>query len=185
MLNGIDPIFLFNFFKLSPGIKSALSKIPLVDSIFDGVSLVPIPLYLSEKLTGLSVASESKHVDVQTDTETNKDGSKPKVTQKPIGSTVTIEMVASPSSIGLTILSAMMDVILPKLTSREYSITYLHGSVTVFNGQLQSFALNRNTDNNLSNVVVVLVKASSETIAPIAGASIPQVPNVTAALPSL
>lgn len=184
MLDGIDPIFLFNFFKLTPELKASISKIPVVDSIVDAIGLPPIPLYLSERLTGICVSAESKNIDVQTDVETNKDATDPKVTQKPIGSTITIQLVASAGSLGLTILSAMMDVILPKLTSREYSITYLHGPITVFNGQLQSFAINQSTDNDMRTVVITLVRSSAKAAVPVAN-SIPAVSKVTAAVPAL
>ena len=180
MLNGIAPIFLFNFFKLTPDLSASIAKIPVVSDIVDAIGLPPIPLYLDEQLTGIYVDAENKHIDIETELETKKDGSDPADPQRALNSSVTIEMLASANSIGLTILSAMMDVILPKVTSREYSITYLHGATTVFNGKLQSFSIVQNADNTLYRITLVLGRSTQKTT-PVAG--VPVVGKVVGALP--
>lgn len=164
MLGGIAPIFLFNFFKLRPDTLQTLkTKVPIIADIIDAVGLPPIPLYLDENLTGVFVDSESKNIDLETDVEAKKDASKPTSTQRILNSTVTIEMVASKDSIGATILAAMMDVILPKITSKEYSISYLHGATTVFGGQLHAFAVNQNANDTKLNISVTLSKSNQDT----------------------
>jgi hypothetical protein len=163
MLNGIAPIFLFNFFKLTPQLQSSLNKIPIVSDVVNKIGLPPIPLYLDERLTGIYVNAENRNIDLDTEVETLKDGSEPVERQRALNSSVTIELEATQDSIGLTILSAMMDVILPKVTSREYSITYLHGAVTVFNGKLDSFSINQNADNTLYRITVVLTRSTQKT----------------------
>lgn len=158
MLGGIDPILIFDFSKLSATDEESLSKIPIISSIVSKIGLPPIPIYLSEKLTGLYIDSEDKNIDIETTTETLPDGSTPLINQKAINSTIRINLVAHRDSIGLTLLSAVCDLILPKVTSREYSITYLHGAVTVFAGLLHSFSINQNTQNELMNVTLEIVK---------------------------
>ena len=180
MLNGIDPIFLFNFSKLIPGFAETLASIPVVSSIVDTIGLPPIPLYLSEQLTGLYIDAEDKNIDIETSVETLTDGADPVVKQKGINSTVKINMIASRDSIGLTLFTAMADLIFKKVTSKEYSISYLHGTVTVFGGLLHSYSVTQNRDNDLVNVAVELSRTS---VATVPKTPIPVVTKVTGALP--
>jgi hypothetical protein len=163
MLNGLEPIIIFNFSKLTTSESESLSKIPIVSSIVSKIGLPPIPIYLSEKLTGLYIESEDKNIDIETTTETLTDGSDPKINQKAIGSSVKINMLAKKGSIGLTLISAMADLIVPKVTSREYSITYLHGAVTIFGGLLHSFSISQIGDNDLYTVTLEISRNSNKT----------------------
>ncbi len=139
MLNGIDPIIIFNFKKK---ISTTTAKIPLTASTVEEIITLPvIPIYLSERLTGLFIETESKNIDVDTTIDTLSNGDQPNFNQRALSSTIKIEMQASASSIGVALLSALSDLVFPKLTSKEYSITYLHGAVTVFDGLLHSFAV--------------------------------------------
>lgn len=162
MLNGIDPIILFNFKMKPPGaLTSLLSKIMSMDeSSF--IDMPPIPIYLSERLTGIYIDSESKNVDVDTNIETLTSGDTPQTNQRAIGNTVRIEMVASRDSIGVSLFSALTDLIVPKVTSKEYSITYLHGAVTVFNGLLHAFSITQNANNDLYNITLELAKPAPQ-----------------------
>jgi hypothetical protein len=180
MLNGIDPIIIFHFSKLSPETAASVASIPVISSIVNKIGLPPIPVYLSEKLTGLYIDSEDKNIDIETSSETLSNGEDPQINQKGINSTVTINIVASRDSIGLTLLSALADRIFQKVTSKEYSITYLHGAVTVFNGLLQSFAITQNSNNDLYNITLEIFRTTLETET---AASIPVVPKVTGAVP--
>ncbi len=159
MLNGIDPIIIFSFRKLIPGILDVANKIPIVaDSASTSFPLPLIPIYLSEKLTGIYIDSESKSIEIDTTPETKTDGSEPTFYQKALSSNVKIQMVASRNSLGVSLLSAMADLIIPKVTSKEYSITYLHGAVTVFSGLLHSFNIDQSSDNDLYRISLELVK---------------------------
>ncbi len=188
MLNGIAPIFLFNFYKVNTAVIKAdlaaeLSKvgIPIPESSTMALlPLPPIPLYLDEGLTGIYVESENKNIDIETAPETLVSGKDPIVNQKGINSIVTINLIASNNSIGMTLIAAMADLIFTKVTSREYSITYLHGAVTVFNGLLHSFSINQSADNTLYNVSIQLARSTLKTT-PTPG--IVNVPNVTGNLP--
>ena len=177
MLNGIDPIIIFGFKKLPPSI-AANPAIPVAGAAGLPLDLPFIPIYLSEKLTGIYIDSEDKNLDVDTTVTATSDGSTPIVNQRPISSTITINMKASRDSIGVSLFSAMADLVFPKLTSKEYNITYLHGAVTVFQGLLHSFSITQNSNDDLYNITLGLVKPPAEIKSPV-----PVVGKVTGAVP--
>lgn len=179
MLNGLDPIILFSFSKATPATIQSLSKIPLASDIVEQVGLPAVPVYLSEKLTGLYIDSEDKNIDIETSTTTLISGEAPQVNQKGINSTVRIDLVASKESIGVTLLSAMADLIFQKVTSKEYSITYLHGAITVFGGLLHSFSINQNADNDLYRISIELSRSGIQTQEPIKIPVVPGLPGVS------
>jgi len=138
------------------------SGIPLLAEIKAAIPLPAIPIYLSEKLTGLIIDSEDKNIAIQTKTETLVNGDEPQTNQKALGSNIRINIVADRDSIGVTLLSALADLILPKVTSKEYSITYLHGAITVFGGLLETFSIAQNSDNTLCNITIEIARAAAE-----------------------
>jgi len=178
MLNGIDPIIIFEFSKIVTEKKINISQVPVKASILSKLPLPYIPIYLSEALTGIYIDSEDKTIDIDTSIETTmvQDDSKAdnvSINQRGINNTVKITMVASRDSVGLTLLSAMADFIFPKVTSREYAITYLHGAITVFSGLLHSFSIVQGTSNDLYTVTMELIKVGIIPKSPI-----PEIPNV-------
>jgi hypothetical protein len=179
MLNGIAPILIFQFSKKLVTAE-AVSKIPILSSLVSSIPLPPIPLYLDEKLTGIIIDSEDKNIDIETSQETLTDGGSPLVTQKAIESVVKINMRASKDSIGLTILSAVADMILPKVTSQEYSIQYLNGATTMFNARLKSFQVNSSSDNTLLNITLELIKGDNKTVP---NGAVPETQRYTEAVP--
>lgn len=162
MLNGIDPIIIFEFSKLPPATAAFISKIPIVSSIVDAIGLPPIPIYLSETQTGLFIDSEDRNISIETSVETLSNGDNPLVNQKAINSTTTINMVGSKESIGLTLLSAMCDLVIPKVSSKEYKITYLHGAVTIFRGLLHDFSVHQTADDDRLLIKLELVKNNEQ-----------------------
>lgn len=159
MLNGLAPILIFQFSKLTPETETSISKIPIVSSIVSKIGLPPIPIYLDEKLTGVYIDQEDKTIDIDTTAD-----SETQVNQKTLGSSVKITMKASKESIGLTLLSAMADLIVPKVNNQEYSLTYLNGAITVFDGLLNSFSITQNAENDLYNITLEISKKSDKTI---------------------
>lgn len=143
MLNGIYPIVIFNFSKLTPSVQESIAKIPVVSSIVNKIGLPPIPIYLDEELTGLAIAHEEKSIEIQSTTETKTNGDTPDVNQKGLSSTVSVSLEANQESIGLTLFSALADQLFEKVTSKEYSVTYLSGATTVFNGLLGRFSISK------------------------------------------
>lgn len=163
MLNGIDPIIIFHFYKYvditTPGTDTT---IPIVSRERTYATLPAIPIYLSETLTGLYIQSEDRDITIQTTAESPTDGTDNKVDQKASGSMINIDLIAKKDSIGLTLLSAMCDIILPKVTSKEYAVTYLHGATTVFLGLLEGLTVTQNKDNDLVDVKIKLSKANAK-----------------------
>ncbi len=161
MLNGIDPIIIFSFFKLKPETTVDTSKFIDFGAEADKFSLPPIPIYLSEKLTGIYIDTEEKNIDIETTSETPRDSSKETFfSQKGIGSTIAVNMIASSDSVGLTLLLAMTDLIFSKVTSKEYSVTYLHGAVTLFNGLLHAFSITQDSNTTLYHIKLELSKGT-------------------------
>jgi hypothetical protein len=183
MLNGIAPIIIFNFKRnlgLSLGSLST-EGIPLLESLGTSIPLPPIPVYLSEKITGVYPESETKSIDIETIANTTPDGGEPETEQNGLNSTVTISLLANSESVGLSILIALSDLIFQRVTSKEYSITYIHGAMTIFNGLLESFNVTQNTDNTLYRINITL--SSANTKSSIAKAATIQVPKITGAQP--
>lgn len=158
MLNGIDPIIIFSFFKKVPPATPAASKglVPVVSQYVNRLALPPIPVYLSESLTGIYIESASKNIDIDTSVESLPNGDTPIYNQKAIGAITTIKMKANNDSLGLTLLSAMADLILPKVTSAEYTITFMYGATTIISGLLHTFQIEQTSDNNLFEITVEL-----------------------------
>lgn len=187
MLGGIDPVIIFQFSKLAESVTSdvgpvqpTVAKIPFISSIPTLIDQPPIPIYLSETLTGIYIDSEDKNVDIETETQTMADGSAPDVSQRGLASTISVNLVARSDSIGLTLLSAMIDQLFDKVTSKEYAITYLHGPITVFRGILHSFSVNKQSGNDLLSIKIELSKGTKE---PTKKALIPSVPGYTGTIP--
>lgn len=182
MLNGIDPIIIFQLKKntITNDQFQALSAEEL-DDFVSTFNFPPIPIYLSEKITGLYIESEDKSIEIQTTTETVATGEEVEVYQKGIASTVRVNLVASKESIGLTLISALADQVFKKVTSKEYSITYLHGAVTVFNGLLNSFNIQQNAENTLYTISLELSSTTGANTQ--AKSPIPVVEAVTGAVP--
>ena len=168
MLGGLDPIILFNFNQKFPSATDTASTggIPIVSDIVDSFPLPPIPIYLSESLTGLFVDSEEKSVDVETEVSTVRDGKTPVISQKGLGTIVKINMVSNRESLGVALLSALIDRVFEKVTSKEYSISYLHGPIVVFGGLLHSFNISQNADDTRLNITMEIVRQVSDTIVP-------------------
>lgn len=164
MLNGIDPIIIFNLSKKlfeNTDFVGPKKPIPIVSKVYDTLETIPVPVYLSEELTGLLIDTEEKAIDINTNINTNNDGSEPDISQKGASSIVRVNLEANRNSIGVTLLAALGEQVFNKASSAEYSITYLNGAVTVFNGRLNSFVVQQNRDNTLYNISFELVTTGS------------------------
>ncbi len=159
MLNGLDPIIIFQFAKniyktdLATG-----SKIPVSDGILSSLPLPFIPIYLSETLSGIYIDTEDKSIDIETTIDTGLISDIAKTNQRGIGTSIKITMKAAKGSIGLILFSALSDLVFPLVTSKEYAITYLHGAITVFSGLLHSLSINQESGSELYNISMELIK---------------------------
>lgn len=176
MLNGVAPLLIFNFKKLVP--QLSISSIPLLAEDGASIPLIPIPVYLDEKLTGVIVSSQNKNIDIRTDAETLPDGDKPRVEQKGLNSSITVTLKANSESIGLNVILALMDQIFEKVTSQEYSVTYINKAVTVFGGLLDSFSVNESENSNEYTITMVISKVTgSSTVEKVAPTVLPKLSN--------
>jgi hypothetical protein len=182
MLNGIAPILIFNFKKLIPEANLTIG-IPLVPMTDIQIPLLPIPIYLDEKLTGIYIDTENKNVDINTEIQTLPDGNTPKSIQTGINSTISIEMFAKKDSIGMSILVALCDMIFQKVTSQEYSVTYVNGAITCFGGLLHEFSCSQNSNDDLYKINLQLSKAATSIITLVAPAAVTSIAPVAGALP--
>lgn len=169
-LNGIDPLLVIVL--KNKGILDFFGADSLLGTAFQAVG-VPIPIYLSERLTGIYVDSETRAIDVNTKVEpvTEKDPltqevDPPLVTQTALDTQVTISLFATRDSILLTALTALMEQIVSRLVSGEYSIHYLNGSTVIFGGLLHRFATSVNQNDNLVRLELTLSTAAKESPTP-------------------
>ena len=181
MLGGLDPIIIFQFKKLAPSLGAQLAKIPIVAKNAPSlIDMPPIPIYLSESLTGIFIESETKSVDIDTDVQTLTNGEEPKESQKGVASTISIDLVGKKGSIGLILFSSLIDLAFEKCSSDEYSITYLHGATTIFRAKLHNFQAVQGAQNDLLNIKVDLSRGAKS---PLKLPTIPSVPRAVGATP--
>lgn len=177
MLGGQDPIIIFEFYKSTVAVGSD-GKIPVAgQKNITFTPLPPVPLYLNEQLTGLYIDKADKSIDIGTDTETFINGTTPDMLQKGIASTVKITMNCKKDSVTMMILSATIDLIFDKVTSKEYAITFLFGATTIFRGVMHSFSISQTAQTDLMEVNIELSRGFKQptpaTTVPVVPASLP------------
>lgn len=161
MLDGQEPIIIFQIYKKIPDATAA--KIPLVSAATKKQTYAIIPIYLSESITGLFVDNEAKNIDIETNPDSLTDGTPGNVNQKNLGSITTINLKARAGSPGLTILLALSELILDKLASQEYEITYMRAGVTVFGGLIHSFSYELGGNDDLYRIKIELSRGRPKT----------------------
>lgn len=191
MLNGVDPLLVITLKKNPPvDLVGPPAETSFLSGLANAVG-IPIPIYLSERgvnrrlagsdptvaritaNSGIIVESESRSIDVQTKVEsttdrdaTTGDVKAPEVTQRPIDTLLTINMVASRDSVLLTALVAIMELLVKKLESREYSIHYINKSTVVFGALLHRFSHTINPNEDKVQIELVLSTASKDSPTP-------------------
>ena len=180
MLNGLDPVIIFQIRKLNPLIGDELASIPLVSKVPSLIEMPPIPIYLSEQLTGLYIDTEDKNVDIETVTDTLTNGAPPDVNQRGIANTIEVNIFAKKSSLGLALISAMIDLCFDKVSSKEYAISYIHGPIIVFGGLIAGFSINQNAGDDLAGIRLTLTKGTKT---PTPAGTVPTVPMSTGPIP--
>jgi hypothetical protein len=171
MLNGISPLLVITF--KNKGIIDFFGGADSVLGSIVGAIGVPIPIYLKEELTGIYVQSESRGIDVTTrvdpvSTKSPIDGEvePPVVSQTSRDSQLSIELVAKKTSILLVALIALMEMIVDRLVTQEYSIHYLNGPTAVFGVRLHRFATSTSNNDDLVHMELVLSTAAKESPTP-------------------
>ena len=137
---------------------------PVLLFFLDG-SAVPIPFYLSEKLTGVYVDTERNTLSISTDTIGTKDKTKGnasdladlQVQQKGETQSVDISMVARRDNMGLNILLPLLKSIYDGLIrKKEYKIAYFNQNILIFNAKLANFSTDQHRTDNLMTISITL-----------------------------
>ena len=184
MLGGVDPIIIFEFFKvvdLTQYNEVNGRKIPVAGQrTLQFIPIPPIPIYLSENLTGLYIDKVDKNIDIGTDTETFINGAVPDILQKGVASSVKVTLNCKKNSIAMMILSSVIDLVYDKVTSKEYNISFLYGATTIFRGVMHSFSVSQSATNDLMEVNIELSRGSKQ---PTPSNPVPTVPGSTGSIP--
>lgn len=185
MLNGLAPLLVITL--KNKGLMDFFGPNSLLGDVAEAVG-IPIPIYLSEKLTGIYVDTESRSIDVVTKVEpvTTKDPltlevKPPEITQTAVDTQVTINLLALKDSVLLVALIALMEELIKRLVSKEYSIHYLNGPTTVFGGLLHRFATSINPNEDLMRIELTISTAGKESPTP--KPPVQSVSKVTGAVP--
>lgn len=184
-LNGTAPLLVITF--KNKGILDFFGPNSLAGSLVSAIG-VPIPIYLDERSTGIYVQSETRGIDVTTRVEpvTTKNPltlevEPPIVSQTATDSQLTVEMVAKKDSIMLVAIIALMEQIVDRLVSQEYSIHYFNGPTAIFGGLLHRFATSANANEDIIHLELVISTAAKELPTP--KTPISAVSKVTGAVP--
>ncbi len=161
-LNALEPILIFQFYKLVPSTEVAANGIPVAGAQTRVIGAV-IPIYLSDKLTGLFIDGESKNIDIDTEMQGNVSGEVANVSQKPIGSVTTVQLKAQSNSVGLTLLLALIEQILDKTNSKEYELTYMHGATTIFGGLIHGISVEQGGNDDLMRIKLEVSRGKPKT----------------------
>lgn len=154
MLGSFDPVIIFQIYTKVP--EATLANIQLTSGTQPKTTSAIIPIYLSENETGLFVDSESKNIDIDSQVDSLSSGAEALVNQKALGSIVSVKLFGKRNSIGLTILLALAEMILDKVTSAEYEVTYMHESVTVFGGLIHGISIEPGANDDRLNITLEL-----------------------------
>lgn len=169
ILEGVAPLLVITL--KNKGIIDFFGPGTLLDDVVEAIGL-PIPIYLSEQLTGVYVDNESSSIDVVTkiDPVTDKgldnQVKTPAVSQTSGNSSVSINLFARKDSVLLTALLALMDMIVNRLVSQEYSIHYLNGPTAIFGAKLARFSKVNTSGTDLITMQLDLSTASKESPTP-------------------
>ncbi len=180
MLGGIDPILIFQIFKKVevPSTETPCpcapdgKKIPVTSKSATQkkrTTFAVIPIYLSEEITGLFVETESKNIDIDTDLAALVNSELGLVNQKPLGSVTTVNLIAKKDSLAWSILLALSEMILDKLVSQDYEVSYVNGPITVFGGLIHGFSYDQDANNTLIKIKMEISKGRPKPKTPTVG----------------
>jgi hypothetical protein len=193
-LDGVDPVIIFHIYNKK--LISLFDFIPFGAEIAESIGF-PIPIYLSEQVTGIFVTNETRTIDLDTEIihDQRKDPLNPTKTKKVdikqtgLNSLLTINLVASQHSAFMPILLAVLDLIMPKVATAEYAISYLRGSTVIFQAQLHHFSSVAEMNTDLLNIDITLSTAKKFGDVPLneqadeITKTIPPVPKNTTTIP--
>lgn len=127
---------------------------------------VPLPVYLSEKLTGLCVDNESDSLTLSTDyvPKLTQDGALSafggydvQVQQKGDTQQTRITLVGNKNSPGLNLLLPLLKTIMSYVFARKhYKIAYFHQNVLIFNARLAAYEMEPGSNDTKVTINITL-----------------------------
>lgn len=163
MLDGLDPILIFQIYKKLPPPTTTVSAIPIRSEAKNRITIAVIPIYLSQTKTGLHVDVQNKSIDIDTNTDSLYTGDPGPVSQKTIGAITTVNLIGKKNSTGLAIFLALSELLLDKVTSQEYEVTYLNKSVMVLGGLVHGFKYDDEANTDIVKITLELSRGQPKT----------------------
>jgi len=136
-LNGVAPIIIFTFYKPIPAFLAGLFPASVTR-----IPLVPIPVYLDEKITGIQLDDYDRTITI----DVMRDGVS--AFERVSGDVVHLKFHAKKDSILLTILTALIDRVMKtfeeqvvaNFDDRNYSLTIFYDNIFILDASLEEFS---------------------------------------------
>jgi len=136
-LNGLSPIIIFTFFRQ---FEPPLGFIGPIQQL--KIPLVPIPIYLDEKITGIQLDDYDRTITI----DVMRDGVS--AFERVSGDVVHLKFHAKKDSILLTILTALIDRVMKTFDDaakktfddRNYSLTIFYDNIFILDASLEEFS---------------------------------------------
>ena len=145
MLGGLAPVIIFNFYRSinTPKFLSGFVSSPKLP-------LVPIPIYLDEKLTGIQLDDYNRTTSVEVMIDGNESF------EKISGDIVQLKFRAKRDNIVLTAISALIERILRLIENQDYSLTVFYDNIFIINASLEQFQTNLVEGTDLREIVLTV-----------------------------
>lgn len=162
MLDGVSPVLIFRINNLINVDNDPLTqKLSEIESVINSVG-VPIPVYLDSQWSGVVVDDESKAIDIETEQdvvrkkEISSTSTKELKNQRLLNTSTNINLAAQKDSVGLSVILAFCEQIVPLIASKGYSIDYYNGPILVVGSLLKSISTSASPNDDLVRVNIVL-----------------------------
>lgn len=146
-LGGISPVIIFTFYKaikVPNFLKGFISSVK--------IPLVPIPIYLDEKRTGITLDDYNRTISV----DIMRDGVSS--FERVSGDVVQLKFRASKNNIALTSILAIFDKIIEVVETKEYSITLFYDDIFILDSSLEQFQTTLVEGTDLREISLQLAK---------------------------
>ena len=159
-LGGLAPIIIFTFYKPIP--KALAGLLP---ASITRIPLLPIPVYLDEKITGVQLDDYDRTITV----DVMRDGNS--AFERASGDVVHLKFHAKKDSIVLTVLTALIDRIMKTFDdnvaeseNRNYSLTIFYDNIFILDASLEEFSTRLKDGTDLRELSLTFSKRSQKKI---------------------
>lgn len=160
-LGGLAPIIIFTFYKPIPNFLAGL-----LPSSITRIPLLPIPVYLDEKVTGVQLDDYDRTITI----DVMREGVS--AFERVSGDVVHLKFHAKKNSIVLTVLTALIDRVMktfdenvvPKLDDRNYSLTIFYDNIFILDASLEEFSTRLKDGTDLREFSFTFSKRSEKKI---------------------